>query len=53
MISESLTQALINYTYAQRWDGKLPTVMTGEGSSMIPVLDVNQLLPETTEPDQE
>ena len=28
---------------AQSWNGKLPTVMTGEGSSMIPVLDVNQL----------
>ena len=52
MISESLTQELINYTYAQRWDGKLPTVMTGEGSSMIPVLDVNQLLPKQT-PEEE
>ena len=53
-ISESLTQALINYTYAQTWDGKLPAVMTGsEGSSMIPVLDVNQLLPNATEPDAE
>ncbi|MBQ1371668.1 MAG: prohibitin family protein [Oscillospiraceae bacterium] len=46
-LSESLTQELINYTYAQTWDGKLPTVMAGEqSSSMIPVLDVNQLLPE-------
>ena len=53
-ISESLTQALINYTYAQTWDGKLPTVMTGsEGSSMIPVLDVNELLPQQTEADAE
>ena len=53
-ISESLTQALINYTYAQTWDGKLPTVMTGsEGSSMIPVLDVNELLPRQTEADAE
>ena len=53
-ISESLTQELINYTYAQSWNGKLPTVMTGSdgSSSMIPVLDVNQFLPttETTEP---
>ena len=52
-ISESLTQELINYTYAQSWNGKLPTVMTGSGdNSMIPVLDVNQLLPSTepTEP---
>ena len=52
MISESLTQELINYTYAQSWNGKLPTVMTGEGGSMIPVLNVNELLPETeTEPE--
>ena len=49
MISESLTQELINYTYAQRWDGELPTVMTGDGSSMIPVLNVNEMLPEETE----
>ena len=52
-ISESLTQALINYTYAQAWNGKLPTVMTSEGGGMIPVLDVNQLLPDATEPDAE
>ena len=44
MISESLTQALINYTYAQAWNGKLPTVMTGDGSSMIPVLNVNEMI---------
>lgn len=50
-ISESLTQELINYTYAQTWDGKLPTVMSGDGgSSMLPVLDVNQLLPSETAP---
>ena len=53
-ISESLTQELINYTYAQSWNGKLPTVMTGSGddaSNLIPVLDINKLLPsETTEP---
>ena len=53
-ISESLTQELINYTYAQSWNGKLPTVMTGgdSSSSMIPVLDVNQLLPGETEPEE-
>ena len=52
MISESLTQSLINYTYAQKWNGKLPTVMTGgseSASSLIPVLDINQLLPAETE----
>ena len=51
-ISESLTQELINYTYAQTWNGKLPTVMTGSGdNSMIPVLDVNQFLPTTETPE--
>ncbi len=52
-ISESLTQELINYTYAQSWNGKLPTVMTGSDNSMIPVLDVNQLLPDETTPNEE
>ena len=52
-ISESLTQELINYTYAQSWNGKLPTVMTGGDNSMIPVLDVNQLLPDETTPNEE
>ncbi len=45
MISESLTDTLIQYTYAQSWNGKLPTVMTGD-SGMVPVLDVNEMLPE-------
>lgn len=53
-ISESLTQELINYTYAQTWDGKLPTVMSGQGGSeMIPVLDVNQMLPQQNPADAE
>ena len=52
MISESLTQALINYTYAQRWDGELPTVMTGDGSSMIPILNVNEFIEEKSEGEQ-
>ncbi len=33
-IAESLTDALIAYTYAERWDGKLPTFMNGEGNLM-------------------
>ncbi len=53
MISESLTQELIHYTYAQSWNGKLPTVMSGSENSMIPVLDVNELLPEETVPNEE
>lgn len=38
-ISESLTQSLIDYTYALAWDGKLPTFMTGE-NGIVPFLDV-------------
>ena len=45
-ISESLTQELIHYTYAQTWNGKLPTVMTGE-NGMVPVLNMNELVPTT------
>lgn len=36
-VAQSLTQALIDYAYAQNWDGKLPVYMGGEGT--IPVLD--------------
>ncbi len=45
-ISESLTQELIHYTYAQTWNGKLPTVMTGE-NGMVPVLNMNEIVPTT------
>lgn len=36
-IAESLTDELIDYTYATGWDGKLPNYMTGENS--IPVFN--------------
>ena len=48
-LSASLTVELIRYTYVQTWNGKLPTVMTGDGSSMVPVLDVNEMLETETE----
>lgn len=35
MISESLTQNLIDYTYANSWDGQLPRIVTGEGGLLI------------------
>lgn len=38
-IADSLTEALINYTYANGWDGKLPTYMVGENS--VPMLQLN------------
>lgn len=36
-IAESLTQGLIDYTYATGWNGELPVYMTGDGS--IPVIN--------------
>lgn len=41
-LNESLTPELVQYYYAQRWDGKLPTYMAGEGSTMLPILDMGK-----------
>lgn len=42
LISESLTDNLIAYEYAQNWDGQLPTYYSGTGESqMIPVLNLD------------
>ncbi len=49
-ISESLTQSLIDYTYAQTWDGKLPTFMGENG--VIPFLNAEKYVEETPEPTQ-
>ncbi len=46
-IAESLTQSLIDYTYAQTWDGKLPTFMTGE-NGMLPFMNVDKLVEDST-----
>jgi regulator of protease activity HflC (stomatin/prohibitin superfamily) len=35
MISESLTQNLIDYTYANSWNGQLPRIVTGEGGGLL------------------
>ncbi len=45
-IAESLTDALISYTYIEQWNGKLPTVMTDDGQ-MIPMFDMRDLTEET------
>ena len=37
-VAESLTDALIEYSYAQSWDGKLPTFVSGN-DGVIPVLN--------------
>ncbi len=39
MISESLTQELIDYQQTKTWDGKLPTTMLGD--SGVPVLNID------------
>ena len=41
-ISESLTRDLIDYLYAQRWDGKLPTIMSGTNSGLL--VDVGEMI---------
>ena len=40
-VAESLTDILIDYAYAQGWDGKLPTFVSGS-DGVIPVLDALQ-----------
>ncbi len=35
MISASLTENLIDYTYANSWNGQLPRIVTGEGGLLI------------------
>lgn len=37
-IARSITEGLIDYQYAQNWDGKLPSTMLGENDGIIPVL---------------
>lgn len=39
-IAESLTEALIAYTYAENWNGELPTFMTGDGATL-PMFDMS------------
>lgn len=39
-IAESVTNTLIDYEYAQTWDGKLPTYMSGDGN-FVPVMNMN------------
>lgn len=41
-LSESLTPELVQYYYAQRWDGKLPTTMMGGNGMVLPMLPVEE-----------
>lgn len=40
LISQSLTNELISYAYANKWDGKLPTYMAGDEET-VPVFSFN------------
>ena len=46
-IAESLTDSLIAYTYAERWDGKLPTIMNGE-NGMMTMFDITGMVEDET-----
>ena len=39
-VAQSLTNTLIDYEYAQSWDGKLPTYMSGD-NGFVPVMNMN------------
>ena len=39
-IAASLTESLIKWQQANAWDGKLPTYMSGEGSTSLPILNI-------------
>ena len=39
-IAASLTESLIKWQQANAWDGKLPTYMAGEGSTSLPILNI-------------
>lgn len=40
LVAKSITQQLIEYVQANNWDGALPKFYGGEGSSILPVLDM-------------
>ena len=39
-IAASLTESLIKWQQANSWDGKLPTFMSGESSTTLPILNM-------------
>lgn len=49
LISESLTDELINYTYIEKWDGQLPTFVSGE-NGMVPVFEFGNITDTVTQP---
>ena len=43
-VAESLTPELIEYIYANNWDGKLPTVVTGGDGESATIIDASDLV---------
>lgn len=41
-LSETMTELLIKYYYIKQWDGKLPTIYSGDG--MLPIIDAASYL---------
>lgn len=50
-ISASLTDALIAYTYAESWNGELPTFMSGS-DNVLPMFDLTEILSGTQTPEE-
>ena len=40
-IADSLTENLIRFNEVKGWDGKLPTYMAGQGTTTLPILNLN------------
>lgn len=40
-IAESLTEALIQFTQVNRWNGELPQVVAGDAADALPVLNMD------------
>ncbi len=41
-IAESLTKELISFNEVKTWNGQLPTFVSGDGSTTLPILNLNQ-----------
>ncbi len=48
-IADSLTPDLIDYLYAQEWDGKLPSIVSGSGSGSSLIVNAQELVRPSTE----
>ena len=51
LLQKSLTELILQQEYIDKWNGQLPSVMTGDGSSsvVIPVMGDRNSVSETTD----